>query len=161
MTSHALPSTARRTAVLLAVAGALVAGTARPGEAAVVTSAVCQSFDTSVPGAGIKVSMPTVDLSPGEQVYVQAWLVGIDGQQHAGNLFYTEYGWRNWLTQKPAMLGGGWMQDAVVGDTSSAALSLPAAGLTARAYIGMYVVARGQWEWTSVPAPDGGEWCRS
>jgi hypothetical protein len=152
---------ARRAAVLLAVTGALVAGVAAPASAVVVTSAVCRSFDTNVPGYGLSVSMPSVHLSPGEKVYMRGVAVSIDGTAHAGSLFYTEYGMPNWLYQLPPEFNSEWRTGPAVNDTRDASLSLTGAGLVVRAYIDLMPVARGQWERTAVLAADGSEWCRS
>ena len=157
----ALSRTARRAAVLLVTAGALAFGVAAPASAVVVTSAVCRSFDTNVPGYGLSVSMPTVSLSPGEKVYMRGVAVSIDGREYAGSVFYTEYGMPNWLYQLPPELNSEWRPGPVVNDTRDASLALTGAGLAVRAYIDIMPVARGQWERTAVLAADGSEWCRS
>lgn len=157
----ALSRTARRAAVLLVTAGALALGVAAPASAVVVTSAVCRSFDTNVPGYGLSVSMPTISLSPGEQVYMRGVAVSMDGKTYEGSLFYTEYGMPNWLYQLPPEFNSEWRTGPAVNDTRNASLSLTGHGLAVRSYIALYPVARGQWEYTTVLASDGSEWCRS
>ena len=158
----ALTRTARRVAVLLTVGGAIAFGVAAPASAAVVTSAVCRSYDANVPGYGVVVSMPTINLSPGEALYMRGGFRSIDGTEYTGSLFYTEYGWPNWLYQLPQeIFNGKWVPGAVVNDTREASLGLTGAGLVGQAYIEIMPLARGQWERTYVLAADGSQWCRS